>query len=107
VYKRFSQRTTGAWARCGICPFKWSAAQQKWIAYPYNFFVFPQNGLHLELPSWGFFSQTTSLEFLTRHWFDFNECIYDGISYLLHEQEATARALVGLVPGKAVLPSGA
>lgn len=93
--------------QCGVCPFKWSAAQQKWIAYPYNFFVFPRNELQLELPSRGFFSQTTSLEFLTKHRFDFNECIYDGVSYLSHEQEAAARALVGLVPGKAALPSSA
>ena len=86
--------------QCGVCPFKWSATKKKWIAYPYNFFVFPRNELQLELPSRGFFAQTTSLEFLTKHRFDFNECIYDGISYLSHEQEAAARALMGLVSGK-------
>jgi hypothetical protein len=63
--------------------------------------------LQLELPSRGFFSQTTSLEFLTKHRFDWNECIYDGVLYLSHEQEAAARVLVGLVPWKAALPSGA
>lgn len=92
--------------QCGVCPFKWNAAQKKWIAYPYNFFVFPRNELQLELPSRGFFAQTTSLEFLTKHRFDFNACIYDGISYLSHEQEAAARALMGLVPGKVALPTG-
>lgn len=90
--------------QCGVCPFKWNGAHKKWVAYPYNFFVFPRNELQLELPSRGFFAQTTSLEFLTKHRFDFNECIYEGISYLSHEQEAAARALVGLVPGKQTLP---
>lgn len=93
--------------QCGVCPFKWNEAQQKWIAYPYNFFVFPRNELQLELPSRSFFAQTNSLEFLTKHRFDFNACIYDGISYLSHEQEATARVLVGLIPGKPSPPSSA
>ncbi|KAG0616179.1 hypothetical protein M758_5G096300 [Ceratodon purpureus] len=92
--------------QCGVCPFKWNAEQKKWVAYPYNFFVFPRNELQLELPSRGFFAQTTSLEFLTKHRFDFNACIYDGISYLSHEQEAAARGLLGLVDGKGVFPSG-
>lgn len=93
--------------QCGVCPFKWNEAEKKWIAYPYNFFVFPRNELQVQLPARSFLVQTNSLEFLTKHRFDFNACIYDGISYLSHEQEAAARVLVGLVPGKQNVPSSA
>lgn len=92
--------------QCGVCPFKWDEAHNKWVAYPYNFFIFPRNELQLELPARSFFAQTTSLEFLTKHRFDFNACIYDGISYLSHEQEAVARVLMGSVSVKQNFPSG-
>lgn len=84
--------------QCGVCPFKWDQEHKKFIAYPYNFFLFPRNELQLEMPSRGFYAQTTSLEFLAKHQFDFNACVYDGISYLSHDQERSARKLLGLAP---------
>lgn len=84
--------------QCGVCPFKWDQENNKFIAYPYNFFVFPRNELQLEMPSRGFYAQTTSLEFLAKHRFDFNACVYDGISYLSHDQETSARKRLGLDP---------
>ncbi|CAK9196479.1 unnamed protein product [Sphagnum troendelagicum] len=52
----------------------------------------------LDMPSRAFFAQTTSLEFLAKHKFDFNTCVYDGISYLSRDQEAAARSQLGLGP---------
>lgn len=85
--------------QCGVCPFKWDEATNKFIAFPYNFFIFPRNELEVNMPSRGFFVQTTSLEFLAKHRFDFNTCVYDGISFLSPAQEAAARERLGLVLG--------
>jgi poly(A)-specific ribonuclease len=84
--------------QCGVCPFKWDETGKKFIAFPYNFFIFPRNELQLDMPSRAFFAQTTSLEFLAKHKFDFNTCVYDGISYLSRDQEAAARYQLGLGP---------
>jgi poly(A)-specific ribonuclease len=84
--------------QCGVCPFKWDETGKKFIAFPYNFFIFPRNELQLDMPSRAFFAQTTPLEFLAKHKFDFNACVYDGISYLSRDQEATARSQLGLGP---------
>ncbi|EFJ11857.1 hypothetical protein SELMODRAFT_446815 [Selaginella moellendorffii] len=75
----------------GLCPVVWDAASVKFIAYPYNFCLFPRHELQIEMPARDFLCQATSLEFLAKHQFDFNACIYDGISYLSHEQEKLAR----------------
>ncbi|CAK9206078.1 unnamed protein product [Sphagnum jensenii] len=84
--------------QCGVCPFKWDQTGKKFIAFPYNFFIFPRNELQLDMPSRAFFAQTTSLEFLAKHKFDFNTCVYEGVSYLSRDQEAAARSKLGLGP---------
>ncbi|CAK9195023.1 unnamed protein product [Sphagnum troendelagicum] len=85
--------------QCGVCPFRWDESSKKFIAFPFNFSIFPRNELELDMPTRAFFAQTSSLEFLAKHKFDFNTCVYDGISYLSRDQEAAARSQLGLGPG--------
>ena len=44
----------------------------------HNFFVFPHPELQGNGPSYGFLSQTASINFLVTHDFDFNKCISEG-----------------------------
>ncbi|KAG0472297.1 hypothetical protein HPP92_016843 [Vanilla planifolia] len=72
-----------------ICPF--SIHGSKVIAFPYNFHLFPRDELQMGLPSYSFSCQPSFLSSMAREGFDFNTCIYDGISYLSRVQEARAR----------------
>lgn len=47
------------------------------------------------MPSYTFSCQTSYLTSMAREGFDFNACIYDGISYLSRAQEAAARVRIG------------
>ena len=58
-------------------------------ARSYNFFVCPRSFASVDHH---FACQASSLEFLTRHGFDFNKVFYHGISSLNREQEAKLRA---------------
>ncbi|XXG78791.1 hypothetical protein AAC387_Pa08g2656 [Persea americana] len=81
-----------------VCPFKIQGS--KIIASPYNFHLFPRDELNIGMPSYGFSCQTSCLTSMAREGFDFNVCIYDGISYLSRVQESAAKGLVGNpIPG--------
>ncbi|KAH9318472.1 hypothetical protein KI387_020241 [Taxus chinensis] len=80
----------------GVCPFRWDSANARFLAYPHNFYIFPRNEFPANIPSFDFRCQTTSIEFLAKHNFDFNVCIYEGISYLSKQQEAEVRCKLGL-----------
>ncbi|BFI40227.1 poly(A)-specific ribonuclease [Marchantia polymorpha subsp. ruderalis] len=95
LHIKHSAESFAVW-QCGVCPFKWDEPGQKFIAYPYNFYIFPRNELPVEMPSRSYFCQTASLEFLAKHRFDFNTTVYNGISYLSREQEEIARDKLGL-----------
>ncbi|KAL3679542.1 hypothetical protein R1sor_022498 [Riccia sorocarpa] len=95
LHIKHSAESFAVW-QCGVCPFKWDEPGQKFIAYPYNFFIFPRNELPVEMPARSYFCQTASLEFLAKHRFDFNTTVYNGISYLSREQEELAREKLGL-----------
>uniref|UniRef100_A0A7N0U321 Uncharacterized protein n=1 Tax=Kalanchoe fedtschenkoi TaxID=63787 RepID=A0A7N0U321_KALFE len=75
----------------GVCPFRWDPEKQSLVANPYNFYIFPRQETAGGGWSSGFMCQTSSLDFLARHQFDFNACIKEGISYLSREQEDEAR----------------
>ncbi|EFJ28195.1 hypothetical protein SELMODRAFT_451150 [Selaginella moellendorffii] len=77
--------------QCGLCLFRYDQASSKFLGHPFNFFLFPRNELVLERD---FLCQTSSLEFLAKHHFDFNACIYNGISYLSRKEEGKLRALL-------------
>ncbi|KAB2057204.1 hypothetical protein ES319_A11G153600v1 [Gossypium barbadense] len=71
-----------------ICPFTISGS--KVTAHPYNFHLFPRDELNIGMPSYSFSCQTSYLTAMARQGFDFNACIYDGISYLSRAQELAA-----------------
>ncbi|KAL2476000.1 Poly(A)-specific ribonuclease PARN [Abeliophyllum distichum] len=74
----------------GVCPFRWDSKNRSFIAHPHNFYVFPRQEIPGDGPSYEFSCQTTSLDFLAKYQFDFNACIYEGISYLSRRQEEEA-----------------
>ncbi|KAI5061448.1 hypothetical protein GOP47_0023953 [Adiantum capillus-veneris] len=78
----------------GFALFHLDPVCNRFLAYPYNFYVFPRNDLHLGLPATSLSCEASALEFLASHGFDFNLCIQDGISYLSKTQEVEARALL-------------
>lgn len=76
-----------------ICPFTLRAS--KLTAYPYNFHLFPRDELKIGMPSYSFACQTSYLTSMAQLGFDFNACIYDGISYLSRAQESAMKHLTG------------
>ncbi|KAF7016884.1 hypothetical protein CFC21_030403 [Triticum aestivum] len=74
----------------GVCPFRWDPAKSAFVAHPHNFFIFPRKELPYDSSSHEFLCQTTSLDFLAKHQFDFNTCFHEGISYLSRAQEEEA-----------------
>eukprot|EP01018_Ginkgo_biloba_P025439 Gb_17891 [translate_table: standard] len=61
----------------------------------YNFHLFPRDELRVGLPSYNFSCQLSSLTSMAQQGFDFNACVYDGISYLSRAQEKTVKQLGG------------
>ncbi|XP_073143922.1 poly(A)-specific ribonuclease PARN [Henckelia pumila] len=74
----------------GVCPFRWDPQAHSFVAHPHNFYIFPRQETPGECSSFEFLCQTSSLEFLAKYQFDFNACIYEGISYLSRSQEEEA-----------------
>ncbi|KAL7249105.1 hypothetical protein ACSBR1_011298 [Camellia fascicularis] len=74
----------------GVCPFRWDSSKQSFIAHPHNFYIFPRQEIPVGGPSYEFLCQTTSIDFLAKYQFDFNQCIHEGISYLSRGQQDEA-----------------
>ncbi|KAI3969204.1 hypothetical protein MKW92_025487 [Papaver armeniacum] len=78
-----------------VCPFtlsqSTSTSNTKVVAHPYNFHLFPRDELNLGMPQYTFSCQTSQLAALAREGFDFNVCVYDGISYLSRVQESLTK----------------
>ncbi|KAL6843383.1 hypothetical protein ACP4OV_027096 [Aristida adscensionis] len=75
-----------------VCPFRIQhGSTPTLVAYPYNFHLFPRDELQLGMPSYSFTCQSSYLSTMASDGFDFNMCIYDGISYLSRVQESLAR----------------
>ncbi|KAI3466414.1 hypothetical protein Pfo_023077 [Paulownia fortunei] len=74
----------------GVCPFRWDPHSHSFVAHPHNFYIFPRREIPGDGLSNEFLCQTSSLEFLAKYQFDFNACIYEGISYLSRSQEEEA-----------------
>ncbi|CAL9023108.1 unnamed protein product [Prunus brigantina] len=75
------------------CPFTLRAS--KLTPHPYNFVLFPRDELKLGMPSYSFSVQTSHLTSMAQEGFDFNACIYSGISYLSRAQESAAKVRIG------------
>ncbi|KAG6403515.1 hypothetical protein SASPL_135738 [Salvia splendens] len=71
-----------------VCPF--SVKASKLIANPYNFQLFPRHEVKAGMPSYGFLCQSSCLASMAQEGFDFNACIYNGISYMSRAQESAA-----------------
>ncbi|WMV46422.1 hypothetical protein MTR67_039807 [Solanum verrucosum] len=76
-----------------VCPF--SIKGSKLIVHPYNFHLFPRDELKIGMPSYSFSCQSSYLTSMAQEGFDFNACIYDGISYLSKSQESAAVDRIG------------
>ncbi|CAA7023708.1 unnamed protein product [Microthlaspi erraticum] len=76
-----------------LCPF--SLRGSKLTVHPYNFHLFPRDELKLGMPSYSFSCQASRLTAMAREGFDFNTCIYEGISYLSRTQESASKFLSG------------
>ncbi|XP_059660019.1 poly(A)-specific ribonuclease PARN-like [Cornus florida] len=76
-----------------VCPFSVRAA--KVIAHPYNFHLFPRDEFKIGMPSYSFSCQSSYLTTMAQEGFDFNVCIYSGISYLSRAQESAAKDRIG------------
>ncbi|GAV76539.1 CAF1 domain-containing protein, partial [Cephalotus follicularis] len=87
-----------------VCPF--TVTDSKLIAHPYNFHLFPRDELKIGMPSYSFSCQASYLTSMVREGFDFNACIYDGISYLSRVQESSTKIRIeNLAPSIPVLKS--
>ncbi|XP_009358962.2 poly(A)-specific ribonuclease PARN-like [Pyrus x bretschneideri] len=75
------------------CPFTLRAS--KLTPYPYNFVLFPRDELKMGMPTYSFSVQASHLTSMADEGFDFNACIYNGISYLSRAQESAAKARIG------------
>lgn len=78
----------------GVCPFRWDPHEQSFVAHPHNFYIFPRQETKGDDTSYEFLCQTTSVDFLAKHQFDFNMCIHEGVSYLSRSQEKEALGLL-------------
>ncbi|KAL6553364.1 hypothetical protein OROGR_007206 [Orobanche gracilis] len=81
----------------GVCPFRWDSHGHSFVAHPHNFYIFPRQESSGDGSSNEFLCQTSSLEFLAKYQFDFNTCIYEGISYLSRTQEEEALTMLDSV----------
>ncbi|XP_033105063.1 poly(A)-specific ribonuclease PARN-like [Anneissia japonica] len=65
----------------GLCIFKYNGKSSKYTVYPFNFYVFP-TPLNRHAPDPRFLCQSSSIDFLATHNFDFNKLFREGIPYL-------------------------
>ncbi|XP_039854197.1 poly(A)-specific ribonuclease PARN-like isoform X2 [Panicum virgatum] len=88
-----------------VCPFLLrNSSPSTLVAYPYNFHIFPRDELQLGMPSYSFYCQSSYLSTMANAGFDFNMCIYDGISYLSRVQESFARQKICTPHVRPLLP---
>ncbi|CAO2163233.1 unnamed protein product [Urochloa humidicola] len=89
-----------------VCPFLLrDFSPSTLVAYPYNFHLFPRDELQIGMPSYSFSCQSSYLSTMANDGFDFNMCIYDGISYLSRVQESFARQKILAPHLRQLLPS--
>ena len=70
----------------GLCTFTWDNNQELYVAKPFNFYIFPKVW-NRQCPDVRFLCQSSSIDFLTEHNFDFNKLFREGISYLRPYEE--------------------
>ncbi|CAG8473468.1 8579_t:CDS:10 [Paraglomus occultum] len=66
----------------GLCTFTYSSTDDKFIARPFNFYIFPANADRRDTDDVVFMCSGSSLHFLSNNCFDFNKLIANGIPFL-------------------------
>uniref|UniRef100_A0A4W3HR70 Poly(A)-specific ribonuclease PARN n=1 Tax=Callorhinchus milii TaxID=7868 RepID=A0A4W3HR70_CALMI len=74
----------------GLCTFKYNSVESRHIMKTFNFYVFPKP-LSRASPDVKFVCQSSSIDFLANHGFDFNKVFHAGIPYLNREDERQLR----------------
>ncbi|CAH3128604.1 unnamed protein product [Porites lobata] len=74
----------------GLCTFAWDKKKECYTAKPFNFYIFPKVW-NRQCPDVRFLCQSSSIDFLTEHNFDFNKLFREGISYLRPYDESKLR----------------
>lgn len=77
----------------GLCTFTWDEPSGRYIAKPFNFYIFPTSTTGQIQANRVFMTQAQAFDFLTKQSFDFNKWVYQGIPYLtVAEEEAFVAA---------------
>ncbi|KAK9763357.1 hypothetical protein K7432_010043 [Basidiobolus ranarum] len=73
----------------GLTCFKWNGLEdeESFQAKPFNFYVFPTTTTGRAQLDRVFVSQSSGLDFLAKHGFDFNKWVYQGIPYMTVQEE--------------------
>ncbi|KAG1458204.1 hypothetical protein G6F46_003316 [Rhizopus delemar] len=75
----------------GLCTFKWDASSGRYIAKPFNFYIFPTSTTGTVQANRIFMTQAQAFDFLVKQSFDFNKWVYQGIPYLTKQEEKVYR----------------
>lgn len=71
----------------GLCTFHWEERSGRYIAKPFNFYIFPTSITGHVQTNRVFSTQAQAFDFLTKQSFDFNKWVYQGISYMTKKEE--------------------
>ncbi|XP_071813043.1 poly(A)-specific ribonuclease PARN-like isoform X2 [Apostichopus japonicus] len=95
--ERYQKLRTGSMdfllVQFGLCVFKYDGAKSRYTAYPFNFYVFPRP-VNRHAPDIRFRCQSSSIDFLASHNFDFNKVFRDGIPFLTNMEQERLKDLV-------------
>ncbi|KAI8887857.1 CAF1-domain-containing protein [Backusella circina FSU 941] len=72
----------------GLCTFTWDQPSGRYIAKPFNFYVFPTGATGKIQANRVFMTQAQAFDFLVKQSFDFNKWVYQGVPYLTKQEEA-------------------
>ncbi|XP_064613331.1 poly(A)-specific ribonuclease PNLDC1-like [Liolophura sinensis] len=76
-------------SQIGLSAFVKVPNENKYISHSFNTYLFPQSFGPVDVR---FSCQASSLEFLSKHKFDFNKFAYEGVSFLNEVQEKAVKA---------------
>jgi hypothetical protein len=71
----------------GLCTFTWDPLSGRYIAKPFNFYIFPTSTTGQVQSNRLFLTQAQAFDFLVKQSFDFNKWVYQGIPYLTKAEE--------------------
>ncbi|KAI8377183.1 ribonuclease H-like domain-containing protein [Choanephora cucurbitarum] len=71
----------------GLCTFQWDEPSGRYIAKPFNFYIFPTSITGHIQTNRIFMTQAQAFDFLTKQSFDFNKWVYQGIPYMTRAEE--------------------